>query len=160
MSTGTTAPPWVLIPIANTPVPKEASADLHSWFSIDMCMVHNVMIRALNALWTSALRVVPADEAAYAGYGLACLALVHAHHHGEETITFPRLQRRLDMTSNVEQHAAFHEPMDVLQDYFTRVSEKREKYDGVKTQRLLEAFAGPFVQHLTDEVRSDNFKNV
>lgn len=122
-----------------------------------MCLVHNIMIRAFNALWINAPLVVAADEAAYVGYGLACLATVHIHHHGEETITFPRLQGKLDMTPNIDQHAAFHEPMDALKDYFTRVSKKKEKYDAVKTRQLLEAFAGPIVQHLTDEVNIVKF---
>ncbi|KAF9485708.1 hypothetical protein BDN70DRAFT_910065 [Pholiota conissans] len=143
---------WPLIPLANAPVRFDPNGSLTAWFSVDMTLIHNVIIRSINAMWKNAPLVIPADEAAFAGYVLSGIQLIHTHHHTEEYIIFPRLQEKLNMQHNIEQHEEFQEPMQQLEDYFKRVQAKENKYDGEKAQRLLEAFAEPLVAHLTEEL--------
>ena len=57
------------------------------------------------------------------------------------------------MTPNLEQHEAFHGPLDELQEYFTRLRDKKERHDAVKARRLIEALGHPLVEHLNDEVQ-------
>ncbi|KAF9485709.1 hypothetical protein BDN70DRAFT_910066 [Pholiota conissans] len=142
---------WPLIPVKNAPVHFDPS-NLVGWFSVDMTLVHNVMIQSLNTMWRNAPLVEPADEAAFAGYVLSALELIHTHHHAEEDIVFPMLEHKLSMQHNIGQHDEFQDQMHQLEEYFKKVQAKQEKYVVQKTQKLMEAFAEPLVSHLTEEI--------
>jgi hypothetical protein len=145
---------YELIPIPNTPVHFSLDdGNVAEWMYIDMALVHNVIIRGVNAMWTSAPSVAPADVRAFSGYALACLQLTHAHHHGEEEVVFPRMQAKLDMGHNLEQHDSFRAPMQAFEEYMTRVNTGLEEYDGERTREAIQAFGDPLVDHLREEVR-------
>ncbi|KAF8964791.1 hypothetical protein BDZ97DRAFT_1659789 [Flammula alnicola] len=146
--------PYALIPLSQNPVIAKFDDldDVQSWLAIDMTLIHNVFIRGLNSIWRNAPLVKPADVNAFAGYCLTCTAFIHYHHHGEESLIFPFLQTKLDMGHNLEQHRAFQEGMDAFESYIKNVEGKKEEYDGAKARHLLEAFAGPLIQHLHDEI--------
>lgn len=151
----TTADPsarWPLISIPNAPVYFDPTASLGDWFSVEMALTHNLMIRSINSMWRNAPLITPADEVAFAGYILSGVQFIHNHHDAEEHIVFPRLQAKLDMQHNVDQHEAFQEHMLQLEEYFKKVQTKQEKYDAETTRRLLESWGDPLVVHLTEEV--------
>ena len=95
----------------------------------------------------------PQDERALAGYAISCTTAIHEHHHGEETIIFPFLSTKLDMSHNLEQHEAFQGGLAQFDRYFEDVQKKAKKYDAVKARELLRGFADDLVPHLHDEVR-------
>ncbi|KAF8153175.1 hypothetical protein B0H34DRAFT_800411 [Crassisporium funariophilum] len=142
--------PYATIPIPNAPV--YASADIAEWFATEMSLAHNLIIRGINSIWINAPLVKPGDVVAFAGYTLACLKMIHEHHEGEEKVVFPRLQSKLDMGHNVEQHEAFHDHMVALEEYMTKVHAGQEKYDAERTRRMVKDFADPLVEHLTEEI--------
>lgn len=123
-------------------------------FSIEMSLIHNVIIRGLNSIWINAPLVKKEDEVAFAGYTLAWIELLDHHHHGEETIIFPFFQTKLDMTPNVDQHAAFLDHVNALKDYMQKVFEGKAEYDSDKTRELVHSFGDILVGHLNDEVSS------
>jgi hypothetical protein len=143
---------WPLLSIANAPVYFDPAGSLGDWFSVEMALTHNLMIRSINSMWRNAPLITPADEAAFAGYVLSGVQFIHSHHDAEEHIVFPRLQAKLDMQHNVDQHEAFQEYMLKLEEYFKKVQTKKERYDAETTRRLLEALGDPLVAHLTEEV--------
>ncbi|KDR77179.1 hypothetical protein GALMADRAFT_434698 [Galerina marginata CBS 339.88] len=146
--------PWSIIPILNAPIEFDPTAPIADWFGLEMTMAHNVIIRGIISIWRHAPVIHPADEKAFAGYALSCLELIHAHHHGEEAVIFPRLQVKLDhdMSHNVEQHQAFQEEMEALEEYLKKVHNGEAEYDGEGTRRLLKAFADPLIEHLNEEL--------
>ncbi|KAF8955140.1 hypothetical protein BDZ97DRAFT_1675101 [Flammula alnicola] len=154
MSTGTDSEDlYDLIPIPNAPVHFSIDdGNMAQWLFLDMSLAHNLIIRGINSMWKNALSVKSDDVGAFSGYALSCLQFVHAHHHGEEHVVFPRLQAKLDMGHNIEQHEAFQEPMRALEDYMTRVNKGLEEYDGERTREIVKAFGDPMVEHLRDEI--------
>ena len=99
--------PYPLIPLPTVPFLATVSDNPAAYLSYDMALIHNVFIRAINSIWRNSILVMLRDEVAFAGYTRCCLAPIHSHHHSEETFLFPFLQTKLDMSHNLEQHAAF-----------------------------------------------------
>ena len=146
--------PYPLISLPTVSVLATVLDNPAAYLSCDMALIHNVFIRAINSIWRNSILVMPRDEVAFAGYTRCCLAPIHSHHHSEETFLFPFLQTKLDMSHNLEQHAAFQVGMHPFEQYMTQVYNGEEKYDGEKTRGLLQAFADPLVEHLHEEVGS------
>lgn len=141
-----------LIPV-NCPVGINLTEDQTTTFAIDMSLIHNVFIRALNSIYHAAPIIKNKDKTAFAGYCLTFAELVHEHHHTEEEIIFPVLQGKIDMDHNLEQHATFATQITAFEDYMKNVQGKKEEYDAEKVIDLLEAFGDHLVEHLHDEVR-------
>ncbi|CAA7268770.1 unnamed protein product [Cyclocybe aegerita] len=128
--------------------------DIAQWFSTDLTLMHNVIIRALNAIWLYAPLVLPEDESAFTGYALACVSMIRWHHDAQENFVFPRLQRKADMRPNVLQHLGFDARMKSFEEYLNKVHDRREPFDSEKVIELRRGFGGKLVQHLHDEVRT------
>ncbi|KAJ8455591.1 hypothetical protein ONZ45_g18898 [Pleurotus djamor] len=129
-----------------------ARADNRNYMQLEMSIIHNVFLRALNTVWNYAPLVPPKDQFSFAQYCLIMVESIHAHHHNEETLIFPFLETKISMEHNVEQHEAFQGGMNDFQKYFEGVIAGTVKYDGAKAKALLTAFADPLVQHLHDEI--------
>lgn len=143
-------------PLIQVEIPSNVNfRDNVATFATQMSLIHNVIIRGLNSLYTKAPRVAEADTVDFAGYALAWTHLLHDHHHGEETILFPFLQTKLDMDHNINQHKEFIEPMKAFEDYMGEVQKKQVAYDGQKAREMLESFGDVLVTHLHEEVSTD-----
>ena len=153
MSSSNTSDRYPLIPLTINPLLATIDEDFQNLFSADMTLVHNVIIRGINSIWRNAPLVKPGDAQAFAGYCLVCMDVIHVHHSGEEAFIFPFLQTKLDMGHNLEQHEAFHGPMEVFKAYMERVQSGKEEYDGQKAQSLVEDFGELLVTHLHDFAR-------
>jgi len=141
-----------LIPV-NCAVGINFYEDHAATFAVDMSLIHNVFIRALNSIHRTAPIIKNKDKVAFAGYCLTFAQLVHEHHHTEEEIIFPFLQKKIDMDHNLEQHAKFATQIRAFEDHMTNVQRKREEYDAEKVVKLLDEFGDHLVEHLHDEVR-------
>ena len=156
MSTEKAPPRFPLIPITYSP--DWDFSDHAATFSIDMTLIHNVLIRCLNSIHEHAVSIPAssADVIPFAGYALAWVAIVHDHHHGEEDIVFPFIQTKfpVDMQKNLDEHKAFLEGLSALEGYLKAVyrKEKDVEWDGEKVRTLIEAFGDNLVEHLHEEV--------
>jgi hemerythrin-like domain-containing protein len=117
-----------------------------------MSCIHNVFIRALNSLWVNATLVKPADQLGFAGYASTLCEILHCHHHGEEDIVFPFLEKQVSMQENVAQHAAMLAGLDAFAEYMKNVANGSEEYDGTKAKGLVEVFGDVLTDHLHAEV--------
>jgi hypothetical protein len=120
-----------------------------------MCHVHNIFIRALNSICIQSPFVVQASDIAdLLFYTRTLVVTINAHHDGEELYLFPKLAEHTKnpdiMAVNRAQHAAFHESLEKLQDYCTTTSPSHYSYETFKG--LVDASAGPLLQHLEDEI--------
>ncbi|KAF5325493.1 hypothetical protein D9619_009722 [Psilocybe cf. subviscida] len=140
-------------PLIQVEVPSNVNFRDHAaTFAIEMSLIHNVFIRGLNSLFTMAPRVTEADAIDFAGYALTWTHLLHAHHHGEETILFPFFKTKFDMDHNVNQHKEFIEPMKAFEDYMVEVQKKQAPFDGQKAREIIESFGDVLVTHLHEEI--------
>ncbi|KAF8902578.1 hypothetical protein CPB84DRAFT_1678772 [Gymnopilus junonius] len=152
MSSNTSSDRYPLIPLAINPLLQSIDDDPQNLFVVDMTLIHNAFIRGVNSIWRNAPLVKPADARSFAGYCLTLLEAIHGHHSGEEAFIFPFLATKLDMGHNLEQHEAFHGPIEEFKAYMESVQAEKETYDGERARGLVEAFGQLLVTHLHDEI--------
>jgi hypothetical protein len=58
------------------------------------------------------------------------------------------------MTANVEQHQAFEKGLEELKQYCEAIQAGEKTYDPGRVLQMLRAFAGPFSQHMRDEIET------
>jgi hypothetical protein len=58
------------------------------------------------------------------------------------------------MTTNVEQHQAFEKGLEELKHYCEAIQSGEKTYDPTRVLQLLRGFAGPFSQHMRDEIET------
>ncbi|KAG6815811.1 hypothetical protein H0H87_011184, partial [Tephrocybe sp. NHM501043] len=86
------------------------------------------------------------------------LAMIHHHHHIEETLQFPFFESKLgtgSMEHNVEQHHAFLGGLDDTAEYIKGILAGTVKYQGKILIEKLDTFADGLVQHLHDVCAND-----
>ncbi|KAJ2935819.1 hypothetical protein H1R20_g1274, partial [Candolleomyces eurysporus] len=145
--------PWAPITLPSYPFLGKVNEDPAAHLAGEMSVVHNALIRSLNAIWHNAALVSARDTPAFVGYALLVLSAIHAHHDTEEKIMFPAFAGAgIDMEENIEQHKAFHDGMDAFEKYLDQVKRNELEYDAVKTREMLKLFADPLVIHLHEEI--------
>lgn len=121
-----------------------------------MALVHNMFIRYINAIYLQAPHVAPADAYAFSNYMYQWCRAVHVHHEGEETHSFPLIEKLCGekgiMEVNVEQHRAFGEGFDRFEKYALECVNDPKKFDGAEAVKLIDTFGAALAQHLTDEI--------
>lgn len=149
--------PWSPITLPSYPFTGLISVDFAEHIAGEMSVVHNTLIRSLNAIWHHAPLVSGSDVRPYVRYAIAALETIHEHHDTEEELVFPVLEKaglREMVKENVAQHKAFHDAMEVFEAYLKGVAANREQFDAQRTRELLKAFADPLVEHLHDEIKT------
>jgi len=138
------------------PTDAPRQPDLYCEAASEMALVHNMMIRGLNAIYLQAPHITAKDENAFSRFILYWYQLLHVHHSGEETDFFPHIEQLTGvaglMGNNVAQHEVFHAGVDALRDFAQAVADKQAPYDGARVVTLIDAFGAALAQHLTDEI--------
>lgn len=127
---------------------------------MEMIIVHNTLLRIINSIYLQCINVgvrgTQQDIDDFVQYARLWHKGVTHHHHTEETMIFPDIERMAGvpglMEANVAQHEAFHDGMESYKTYLDRVSAGEEKYDGLKFKQIIDSFADVLHQHLTDEI--------
>lgn len=154
-----TTKPWAdgPYPLIETPSKTHPLKTSHFCVHIasEMAHAHNTMLRALNSIHHQALHIKsPTDIRDFLFYCSAWYDLVSHHHHAEEAIFFPAVERIAHkpglMAQNVEQHEAFHPGFDAFRDYVRGT--KVEEYDGRVLLGIMDGFAEILGNHLTVEI--------
>ena len=126
-------------------------------FAIEMCIVHNHLIRILNSIYLQAPHVTnPTDIQDFIAYMHAFTMLIHEHHGHEEELFFPWIEEELGipgyMSPNVEQHHAFGPGLHEFEDYVKGLKEGKVVYDGAKVRAIIDGFGEVLATHLTEEI--------
>ncbi|RFU27023.1 hypothetical protein B7463_g9300, partial [Scytalidium lignicola] len=136
---------------------EEETGSSHA--ATEMALVHNVLIRVLNAFYLQAKNIDAnnkKDVEDFVGFMSSWSLTLHAHHDSEEEVAYPLLNKYIGienyMEPNIDQHRAFGPGLQAFDEYLQSVKEGKEKYDVVKVQKLVDGFAPILVSHLTDEV--------
>ncbi|RPB03030.1 hypothetical protein L873DRAFT_1801107 [Choiromyces venosus 120613-1] len=119
-----------------------------------MTLIHNVIIRGMNSIYLQAPHVPVQDVHPFIGYCKAWSEFLHAHHDGEEAISFPSIEKAVGvpglMQLNISQHQQFHDGVTAFDKYIAAVTP--EAFAGQKLNEIIDTFARPLTQHLTDEI--------
>jgi hemerythrin-like domain-containing protein len=147
--------PFPPITLPSYPLTATLADDFGGNIAGEMVLVHNVIIRSFNAVWHNAVLVSAKDVPAFISYAKSAVDMLHEHHHTEEEIFFPVLAREglaQIVEGNIEQHKAFHDSMEALNEHLNGLAQRPEEYDAQRMREALEKLGGPLVQHLHDEV--------
>ena len=129
---------------------------MFSTMANEMTIIHNAILRGLNAIYLQAPHVAAADASAFANYMHQWFRFVELHHDGEEKHFFPEVERisgeKGVMETNRKQHAAFHHGLDVFVAYVREVIADPAKYDGARVVSLIDGFGRLLTTHLNDEI--------
>lgn len=121
-----------------------------------MANVHNMVLRGLNSIYLQAPHIKPADEKSFLGYSSCLYDLLHVHHRGEEEILFPAIVEmsgeRGVMDQNIEQHNAFHQGLELYNNYIKSCLGGTEKYNGSKLVAIIDGFGHELATHLDQEI--------
>ncbi|PPR03399.1 hypothetical protein CVT24_012526 [Panaeolus cyanescens] len=102
MASESTTGPYSLIPLPEGVMTQTVDKDPKNMMVIDMVLVHNVFIRAMNSIHINAPKVIPRDVPAFIGYCLTVLQTIEFHHHLEEETIFPVLEKKIgEISQNV-----------------------------------------------------------
>ncbi len=123
-----------------------------------MAQTHNTIFRGLNAIYHQAKQVAPGTKDAedLLFFCSVTCDFIHCHHNAEETAYFPAIEEAAGipglMECNIEQHRAFEEGLDRLQQYAQETS--KDEFDGDELRRVIDDLAGPLGTHLHEEIPS------
>ena len=115
------------------------------------------MLRALNSIYLQAPFVHKSEDIRdLLLYGQMWYEWVEHHHHVEETILFPMIERLMGieglMGRNVEQHHAFNPGFHRFNDYVQNT--KPEQYDAGVFRGIMDDFSALFREHLAAEIET------
>jgi hemerythrin-like domain-containing protein len=130
----------------------------------DMIVIHNIAIRAVNAIYLQSVNVgvkgSPKDQSDFLDYCSTWAVFIHSHHDEEEEYVFPDIERLAGvpglMGNNVEQHQAFHDGLETFKKYAEDAKEGKEKYDGQRIRDIIDSFMPALHKHLVQEIPSIN----
>lgn len=122
----------------------------------DMALVHNLVLRGLNAAYHQCLAVSPgtAEARDFLIWNQCLFEFLKSHHDMEEEHLFPALEdltgKPGSMANNVREHKDFEASLLQYRDYVFETDP--ESYDGARLKSLIDAF-GPLVEkHLHNEI--------
>ncbi|QKX57112.1 uncharacterized protein TRUGW13939_04220 [Talaromyces rugulosus] len=125
-------------------------------FTKDMALVHNLVLRGLNAAYNQCLSVTPGTQAAqdFLIFNQCVFEMLKSHHDMEEEELFPRLEKALNqpgaMANNVAEHHDFHDGLMRFHDYVFNT--EADDYDGPTLHAIIESFGSLVEKHLHNEI--------
>ncbi|CAI4214317.1 unnamed protein product [Parascedosporium putredinis] len=146
--------------LIHTPIyglPKDAKPDFFDSLASEMALVHNLVIRGLNAIVlqapTSSPRMRLRSATSYRT-GVSSSALTTA----ARKALLPR-NRKVDgekgiMDTNIGQHDMFHAELDGFEEYVKGCIAGKTKFDRNEVVSRLDGFAQTLVTHLNEEIPS------
>lgn len=150
--------PFQLLPTPAYQLQKDEKPDEFTNAATQMACAHNVMIRALNAIYLQAMHIRSDQEQAFLSFAHMWYKAVEHHHRTEEVYFFPLIEKMAAekgvMQKDTEQHDAFQPGLKEYKDYIERCLSAQENYSGKELVRILDGFAPILWQHLADEIPS------
>ncbi|KAI1412111.1 hemerythrin HHE cation binding domain-containing protein [Hypoxylon sp. FL1857] len=121
-----------------------------------MALVHNLIIRSLNAMYLQAPHISAEQEKPFLQFAELWYRVVEHHHRTEEEILFPMLEEMSGdedvMKENTKQHDAFQTGLALFASYVRQCLAHEKKFNGEEMVRAFHRFAPILWQHLSDEI--------
>ena len=122
----------------------------------EMSSTHNTMFRALNAIYSQALKVLPGtqDAADLLSYCQVAYTFIHLHHLMEEAIYFPEIEKAARMPGlmdvSIEQHRKLEDGLEQFRKYVEGT--RKESFSGEKLRCIIDSWAPAFEEHMHAEI--------
>jgi hemerythrin-like domain-containing protein len=129
-----------------------------------MAIVHNILIRSLNAIYLQVDSVAARaqrpeaeqDVRDFLTYCQCWCDTIKHHHHAEEEIYFPAIEAFADqkgvMDENVDGHLAFSAGLEEFTRYVYNAEANLDLFGAGEVKRLIDGFAPAFMAHMHDEI--------
>jgi hemerythrin-like domain-containing protein len=123
-----------------------------------MALLHNMIIRGLNALYNQCLGVQTdtTDAHDFLVFGQVFYETLHGHHQLEEILFFPELEKITGekglMDGNVQQHKDFEESLEQFREYVFKTN--ADAYDGMELKAILDNLGPILEKHLHEEIKT------
>ncbi|KAH8831596.1 hypothetical protein DL96DRAFT_1706022 [Flagelloscypha sp. PMI_526] len=135
--------------------PEGKISDVFDRAALEMTVIHNLIIRAINSLLYHAPKITSSEVPAFMKYSHAFIQTVHHHHANEEELYFPMLEEKLGkgyMNENIAGHEAFHTSFDAFTALCDRVAAHPSKWDASTFIASVKSFSEPLTKHLAEEI--------
>jgi hemerythrin-like domain-containing protein len=148
--------PYALIP--TPPLPTDGSKPHGALLNaVEMVLVHNILIRAINSILYHAPLVKRHDDIYdFLHFCEVFVDFTNLHHDSEEEHIFPEWARacgRPDiMSGNMAEHATFHAGLEELRSYAKQTREDTASYNSEELIRIVNSFAPVLITHLRNEI--------
>jgi hemerythrin-like domain-containing protein len=125
-----------------------------------MTIVHNCLIRGINAVYLQCVNVsklgTAKDKLDFANFAYQWAEIVNEHHGIEETALFPSINEITGvpglMDGNIDEHKEFHHGLEVYTAYLGKVKAGEEEFDGNKLKAMIDEFMPTLRTHLDHEI--------
>lgn len=139
---------------------KEKRATGARRLAAEMTLVHNCIIRGINAVYLQCVNVsqrgTAEDKLDFANFASQWAEFVNEHHTIEETSIFPGIGEITSvpglMDGNVDEHKAFHDGLEQYVEYLEKVKKNEETFDGEKLKSIIDGFMPTLRTHLANEI--------
>ncbi|RGP74487.1 hypothetical protein FLONG3_6046 [Fusarium longipes] len=126
----------------------------------EMTVVHNMLLRGVNAIYLQAVNVAERgtkkDKSDFANFAWSWSEEVLTHHKVEETLIFPEINRIAEvpglMDANIEEHHLFHVGLDEFRAYVDKLRKGEDELDGRKLNGIIDSFMPVLRDHLENEI--------
>ncbi|KAJ7640839.1 hypothetical protein DFH06DRAFT_1271425 [Mycena polygramma] len=88
----------------------------------------------------------------FLGYCRAWATSIVGHHDSEEDVLFPFLNKKLDFSTEIEQHTHVAAGLTAIISYIDESTADHSKFEGSKLKGLMESLSGHLFPHLDEEV--------
>ncbi|KAI5814993.1 hypothetical protein BZA77DRAFT_90718 [Pyronema omphalodes] len=141
-------------PLISTPASEIGYTSPFIKSASKMALVHNAILRGLNAMYLQCLYITPSTAPAFLTFCSCWSEMIHNHHLCEETAYFPLIESALNLPGlaegNVEEHDAFMPGLKAFDEYITSCTPST--FSGERLYEILDSFAALMQVHLTDEI--------
>jgi hypothetical protein len=126
----------------------------------EMTIVHNCVIRGINAIYLQAAKVAaagtPEDKLDFVNFALRWARMLDEHHRSEEEEIFPQVNKLAGvsglMDANVDEHTMFHDGLSDFMTYLGSIIREEDVLDAEKLNGLIDSFMPALREHLRNEV--------
>jgi hypothetical protein len=119
-----------------------------------MNLIHNAIIRSLNAIYLQAPVVSPSDAPSFLRYCKTWSDFLHSHHLAEETHYFPYIATATGSSSVVDIHIEQHKAFEAGLRQFDKYISSLEKFSSIELRRVIDSFAPILTDHLENEIKA------
>lgn len=129
-----------------------------------MAYSHNCLLRGLNAIMQQGPHIVSKGQPGYTEqdvidfcfYVESWCKTVNHHHHTEETVIFPGIEKMAGepglLSGPTHQHEEFHDGMIELENTSNGWQKAPQEYSWTKTKTIIDGFAPALTKHLYEEI--------
>jgi hypothetical protein len=119
-----------------------------------MNLIHNAIIRSLNAIYLQAPVVLPSNAPSFLRYCKTWSDFLHSHHLAEETHYFPYIATATGSSIVMDIHIEQHKAVEAGLRQFDKYISSLEKFSSIELRRVIDSFAPILTDHLENEIKT------